>query len=184
LLCVRNRAPWTRQTHDPFQVRRDDPRRGAILDNPDVFYGSGWAGVQSKPIETRETDQVEVRFSGVIALLEGAAERLLIMTVSDNPPLHQPKSFQKFFRSNRLLQVSTARTLVRLATRLYLGLSSPIKWRRSRPAPECAAKRAGFSIAERGSDLSNWNSRDIEQLARGFEADLIEHLLETGTFRP
>ena len=72
---------------------------------------------------------------------------------------------------------------VRSSARLLLGFPPPLYRRRSRPASECAAECAGLRIAQRDSDLGNWNACRIEQLARGLEASFIEQFLERRALR-
>ena len=80
--------------------------------------------------------------------------------------------------------VSRVGEAVRSSARLLLGSSPPLDWSRSRPTSECAAERACLRIAQRDSDLGNWNACRIEQLARGLEAHFIEQSLERRALRP
>src|ERR1700687_4837907 len=79
--------------------------------------------------------------------------------------------------------MSRARKAGRFSVRLFLSPTPPLNWRRSRPASECTAERACFGITERDGYLGNWNISGIEQLARCFEADFIQQVLEGGTLR-
>ena len=65
-----------------------------------------------------------------------------------------------------------------VATQLHLRFSPALERCRSRLASERAAERVCLGITERDGDLSNWNPRAIEQLARSLEADFIEKLSE------
>src|ERR1700694_3976454 len=79
--------------------------------------------------------------------------------------------------------VSRVEEMVRSSPRFLLGSPPPLDRRRSRPTSERAAERACLRIAQRDSDLSNWNACRIEQLARGLEADFIEQFLERRALR-